>query len=132
MAGKGKIANLTAEAIQDIIDSFLNAGYRQKSVQAKVPIDQQRTNLYESLGLEKPEGKDVELLFDRSWYQEYDLLAPPMTYEEFSKMRFDKDLVEIVGGPQEEFIDGAYEKYLSNLGSRKEGPTGALSEIVDE
>ena len=115
MAGKGKIANLTAEAIQDIIDSFLNVGYRQKPVQAEVPIDQRQMNLYESLGLEKPEGKDVELLFDRSWYQEYDLLAPPMTYEEFSKMRFNKDLVEIVGGPQEEFIDGAYEKYLSNL-----------------
>tara|TARA_R100001244_G_scaffold10406_1_gene12383 strand:- start:254 stop:682 length:429 start_codon:yes stop_codon:yes gene_type:complete len=142
MAGpKSRMANLSAEVMKDVLDSFLNMAGKSEGKKLELPTSPEKIELYEKIGLEKPVPKTGELSFDRSWYNDpeegYNLLAPPMTYEEFIKLRFNKHLVDVVNDPvQDELTDRAYNKYLNNLRTENSPPipyegTGSLGGLVD-
>ena len=91
------------EVMKDVLDSFLESkGEDPQSL--SLPPSEKRLNLYKTLELEPPPPSEGEVTFgSRSWYndpeQGYNLLAPPMTYEEFLKRRYGLDLGDIMAGP---------------------------------
>jgi len=89
---------LQSDAVMnDVLDSFLNLSDAPENLNVKIPPSKERGGLYRRLALDfEPAPTGAELIFDRSWYKEHGLLAPPMTYEEFLKKRYGKDLVDIM------------------------------------
>ena len=104
------------EVMKDVLDSFLESkGEDPQSL--SLPPSEKRLNLYKTLELEPPPPSEGEVTFgSRSWYndpeQGYNLLAPPMTYEEFLKRRYGLDLGDIMAGPSAD----EPELYISNPG----------------
>jgi hypothetical protein len=85
------------DVMNDVLDSFLNLSDAPENLNVKIPPSKERGGLYRRLALDfDPAPTGAELIFDRSWYKEHGLLAPPMTYEEFLKKRYGKDLVDIM------------------------------------
>ena len=91
--------------MKDVLDSFL-ASKGEGPQSLSLPTPEKRLNLYKTLELEPPPPSKGEVTFgSRSWYndpeQGYNLLAPPMTYEEFLKRRYGLDLGDMMAGPSE-------------------------------
>ena len=85
------------DVMSDVLDSFLNRSNAPQSRDVKIPLSKERGELYRWLSLDYDSASTrAELISDRSWYKEHGLLAPPMTYEEFLKKRFGKELVDIM------------------------------------
>jgi hypothetical protein len=87
--------------MKDVLDSFLaSKGAGPQSL--SLPTPEKRLDLYKTLDLDLPPPSEGTLtLGSRSWYKDWNLLAPPMTYEEFLKRRYGLDLVDLFAGPLE-------------------------------
>ena len=116
------------DVMSDVLDSFLNLSNAPQSRDVKIPPSKERGELYRKLSLDYDSASTgAELISDRSWYKEHGLLAPPMTYEEFLKKRFGKELVDImapdVGDDPRPTDPSVLEKGLmaSDIGSRVAG-----------
>ena len=91
--------------MKDVLDSFL-ASRGEDPQSLSLPTPEKRLGLYKTLALKPPPPSEGTLtLGSRSWYNDpeegYNLLAPPMTYEEFLKRRYGLDLVDLFAGPPE-------------------------------
>ena len=91
--------------MKDVLDSFL-ASRGEDPQSLSLPTPEKRLGLYKTLDLKPPPPSEGTLtLGSRSWYNDpeegYNLLAPPMTYEEFLKRRYGLDLVDLFAGPPE-------------------------------
>jgi hypothetical protein len=85
------------DVMNDVLDSFLNAANTPENRDLKILPSKEKGELYRKLALDYDSAStSAELILDRSWYKDYGLLAPPMTYEEFLKRRYGKDLVDIM------------------------------------
>ena len=87
--------------MQDVLDSFLaSKGADPQSL--SLPTPEKRLDLYRTLDLEPPPpGEGALTSGSQSWYKDRNLLAPPMTYEEFLKRRYGLDVVDLYAGSTE-------------------------------
>ena len=64
-----------------------------------LPYLKEKLDLYSKLNLSPPSNVEAQLTTGGTdWYKEYNLLAPPMSYERFLKKRYGLDIADILPG----------------------------------
>ena len=85
--------------MRDVLDSFSVSSKSLEEVNPKelsLPIPEKRLDLYKKLELEPPSSKEGALTVGSlDWYKDYNLLAPPMTYEQLLKRRYGLELIDL-------------------------------------
>jgi hypothetical protein len=85
--------------MKDVLDSFL-ASKGADPQSWSLPTPEKRLDLYKTLDLGLPPPIEGTLTTGSlSWYKDWNLLAPPMSYEHFLKRRYGLDLVDLFADP---------------------------------
>ena len=97
---EGSTSNLFNDNVmRDVLDSFSVSSKSLEEVNPKelsLPIPEKRLDLYKKLELEPPSSKEGALTVGSlDWYKDYNLLAPPMTYEQLLKRRYGLEPIDL-------------------------------------